>query len=203
MYPPDHYTDNSPEFLARVLREHSFGVLTTAGRGGQCATHLPILFDPDEGENGALYGHIAAINPQVKHLNGHSHGMVVFSGPHAYISPTWIAPSPKSVPTWNYTAVHVWGRPIELTPAQSSGLMARLNAQYEGQAGWDMTQMDADYAKVLLEKHIIWFKMDIEKISGLRKMSQNKSAEVREQIITGLKAAGELAAADEVQKTLK
>lgn len=203
MYPPPHYIDDSKTFITDVIETHSFAVLTTAGAGGQYATHMPMLFDATTGEHGTLYGHISAGNPQAAHFNGRSDGMAVFSGPHAYISPTWVKASRKEVPTWNYAAVHAWGRPEAIDSETGKGLMDRLAAQYEGEGGWDVSQMDSDYAKALMEKYIVWFKFEITEIRGIRKMSQNKPAQFRQDIMAALRENNETATADEIEKLLK
>lgn len=200
MYPPPHYIDDSQAFITDVIKTHSFAVLTTAGAGGQCATHIPMIFDNELGEYGMLYGHVSAGNPQAGHFNGRSHGMAVFSGPHAYISPTWIKASRKEVPTWNYTAVHAWGRPVAIDAETGKSLMDKLALQYEGDDAWDVSQMNSGYANALMENYIVWFKFEITSVRGIRKMSQNKPAETRQDIISALRDTGETATAIEIEK---
>ena len=92
------------------IRSHGFATLFTHGENGMTATHLPLLLDPDAGPHGHLLGHMARANPQWKDIQGEA--LVVFSGPHAYVSPTWYE-TPGTVPTWNYVAVHAYG-PLRL-----------------------------------------------------------------------------------------
>src|SRR4051794_11991074 len=92
------------------MRRHSFAVLTSHGESGLFASHLPLLLDTDAdahaGPRGQLLGHMARANPQWRGVRGEV--MVVFSGPHAYVSPSWYEEA-GTVPTWNYVAVHAYG----------------------------------------------------------------------------------------------
>ncbi|MBN2910499.1 FMN-binding negative transcriptional regulator [Polycladomyces sp. WAk] len=106
MYIPKHFAVTDREKLIRFIKENSFGILFSQTDGRATASHLPFLLKEDEGEFGALYGHMAMGNHHWREIEGEV--LVVFPGPHAYVSPTWYEEK-DTVPTWNYVAVHVYG----------------------------------------------------------------------------------------------
>ncbi len=188
MYPPPYYIDNSPAFLAGVMREHSFAVLTTIGTDGLRATHLPFVLK-DEGERGTLYGHLARQNPQAHDLDGSHEAMIMFSGPHAYISASWYDNPARQVPTWNYISVQAKGYPVALPRADYMPEMEALVAQYEPEGDWQINNAQ-DYAEKIMAG-IVYFKMEIESLQGARKMSANKNKNEHANVIKELIARGE------------
>jgi transcriptional regulator len=116
----------------------------------------------------------------------------VFQGPHAYVSPGWYRVHP-SVPTWNYVAVHAYGRPAVIeAPDRVKALLARLVAVYEGgrAAPWRFESLAADYVDGMI-RGIVAFDLPIERLEGKAKLSQNRGAEDRVGAIQGLEATGE------------
>src|SRR4051794_35885289 len=108
MYVPAHFEQTDLATLHAFIEDHSFGLLTSMLDGRLFASHLPFLLDRQAGPFGSLLGHVAKANPQWRQLAGQE-VFVVFSGPHAYVSPTWYE-AEHVVPTWNYVAVHAYGR---------------------------------------------------------------------------------------------
>jgi transcriptional regulator len=190
-YPPPYYTDDSPAFARRLMREHAFALLTA---GGLQATHLPLLWQ-DEGEHGALYGHVARNNPVAAHLDGGS-ALAVFSGPHAYVSAKLYDDPARSVPTWNYASVQARGRLSILPDAEVLPHLQDLAATFEAQGGWAVSDA-ADYAQSLT-RGIVAFRLEIETLRAFRKMSGNKSPAMRKRIIDAARADGEHAFAQEM-----
>lgn len=112
MYLPAAFRQDDRDELHRQMRATPFALLTSVGADGVLASHLPLLLEPDEGEFGTLYGHFAKANPHWRELQDGCEALAVFSGPDAYISPSWYptkAEHGKVVPTWNYIAVHARG----------------------------------------------------------------------------------------------
>src|ERR1700686_3117150 len=104
MYIPSFNHVNDRAILLEAMRTWPFAILFGGGEDGSpFATHLPLVVH-DEGEHGVIEGHFARANPHWKALAGRE-TLVVFSGPHSYVSPMLYA-EPLSVPTWNYIAVH-------------------------------------------------------------------------------------------------
>ena len=107
MYSPNHYKTEDRAFLLEFMRRYNFATLVTAKNEMPFATHLPFIIE-ETGENLILSSHLARANPQWKDFDG-AEVLVVFAEPHAYISPMWYAEK-LSVPTWNYVAVHAYGK---------------------------------------------------------------------------------------------
>src|SRR5205807_1335826 len=108
MYIPAAFAEPDLRKLHDFIERHSFGMLVSSVDGAPFATHLPFLLDRDGGPHGTLIGHMARANPHWREAAGQT-GLAIFSGPHAYVSPSWYE-AEQVVPTWNYTAVHASGR---------------------------------------------------------------------------------------------
>jgi transcriptional regulator len=164
-----------------------FGVLVSTGDDGLFATHIPMMLTRDEGRCGALYGHVARGNPHVK-LFGRP-ALAVFAGPHAYVSPTWYSERASNVPTWNYVAVHCSGVPVAVDPVEHDHLR-EMSARYEGAEGWRFDELKPQVQESM-PRGVVGFRMEITKIEGKAKLSQNKPHAERERVIEGLRARGE------------
>ena len=108
MYIPAAFAELDLTKLHDFIEQNSFGLLVSQVDGLPFATHLPFLLERTAGPHGTLVGHMARANPQWQEAGGQT-ALAIFSGPHAYISPTWYE-AEQVVPTWNYTAVHAYGR---------------------------------------------------------------------------------------------
>src|SRR5687767_6882086 len=116
MYQPTHgqFREDRLEVKHALIRAHPFGALVTVGSEGLVANHFPFIVDPDASPLGTLRAHMARANGQWKGLDGEHEALVIFQGPHRYITPAWYpakAETGKVVPTWNYALVHAYGRP--------------------------------------------------------------------------------------------
>ena len=196
MYTPNHFAEESKEVLHRLIREHSFGILVTGGEAGLQATHLPFLLDGDRESRGVLLGHVARANPQWKALTTGDEALAIFRGPHAYVSPSGYV-TPEAVPTWNYVAVHVYGRPrVVDDPGALLDLVTRLSARYE--AGrpqpWSPAKVSAGFVSAKLGG-IVGFELPVERIVGKKKLSQNLRQEDRRSAAEALAASGDAEAA--------
>ena len=133
MYLPSAFREDALDVQHDFIRAHPLGVVMTAGPGGLMANHIPCLLYP-EGEHGVLRLHVARANPQLAELASGAECLVAFHGPQAYVTPSWYATKAethKVVPTWNFVAVHAWGKPvIQDDPAW---LRAQLEALTESQ----------------------------------------------------------------------
>lgn len=171
-----------------LMRAYNFAIIITPGKEGVLVSHLPFFLDADEGDQGTLYAHFAQANGHWLGLTDGVESCVIFSGPHAYVSPQWYSEPSARVPTWNYVAVHAYGHAKPLTAGMESEVaMERLVAAHEGPEGWSIEQLEeAQRARVLAG--VVPFKIEIERIEGKHKLDQNKPAADR------LKAADALAA---------
>ncbi|MCL2912815.1 FMN-binding negative transcriptional regulator [Shewanella corallii] len=164
MHVPEKWQMNGTDEIHDFIRTHGFGALISPDFE---ASHLPLLLRADEGEQGVLYGHFARANRHWKTAVGRV--LVIFSGPHSYISPTWYKSSP-AVPTWNYAAVHAVGV-LELTDdATTMQMLDKTVSKYEPEL-----EIPAEY-KDKLSKGIVGFKITIETLQGNEKLGQHRSA---------------------------
>ncbi|SFV06795.1 FMN-binding negative transcriptional regulator [Alicyclobacillus macrosporangiidus] len=185
MYIPKAFAMDDPQEIARFLRDHSFGLLISTSRGELTATHLPFVFDAD---GRCLWAHMARANPQWRDLHGQT-ALVVFQGPHAYVSPSWYE-VPQSVPTWNYVAVHVYGRCTVIEDeSELADLLAKTVRFYEPDSRLPEESGEPYYRNLM--RAVVGFRLDIERMEGKAKLSQNKPPEVRRRVIEALGRTGD------------
>jgi transcriptional regulator len=187
MYIPTAFAESDPARLHDFIEQHSFGLLVSQLDGQPFASHLPFLLERTTGSHGCLIGHMARANPQWKQIDGQKL-LAIFSGPHAYISPTWYQ-SEQVVPTWNYTAVHVYGQADVIPDPQSllPILQATVTA-YERTMPKPWTfDSSSKFAERMLTQ-IVGFRIEIEKIEGKWKLNQNHPAERRRKVIRALQS---------------
>lgn len=193
MYTPSYFKDEDIASLHRQIDGTRLATLVTFDESGLLASHVPLLLNPDEGPNGTLYGHLAKANPQWKTL-GTREALVIFQGPDAYISPSFYAAKAehgKVVPTWNYLAVHVYGRAQVFTdPQRLLRVVSDLTDKHEARrpAPWAVSDAPDDYIQKMLNG-IVGFAIPIERLEGKRKLNQNRSAEDITGVSKGLAAS--------------
>ena len=178
MYVPKHFEVTDTAWCHALMRAQSFALMITADdTGAPFATHLPILVDERRGPLGTLRGHVARANPHWRYLAAGRPTLVVFSGAHAYVSPSWYATHP-AVPTWNYVAVHASGTGALVEDAeQVRTLLADLVHVYEspGPEAWSFEALPADYVAGM-QRGIVAFEIPIARLEGKAKLSQNRDA---------------------------
>ena len=177
MYIPAAFSETEPSRLHEVMKRHSFALLTSKGEHSLIASHLPLLLDADLGPNGSLFGHMARANPQWRYVEGEV--MAVFSGPHSYVSPAWYEEK-GTVPTWNYVAVHAYGH-FQVVE-EREGLLEILRRSvtfYESPRPepWLFDESEPHVEKLL--KAIVGFRIEITRLEGKWKLSQNQPEERR------------------------
>jgi transcriptional regulator len=181
--------------LHDFIEQHSFGLLVSQVDGLPFASHLPFLLERTAGPHGALVGHMARANPQWREAGGQT-ALAIFSGPHAYISPTWYE-AEQVVPTWNFAAVHVYGRPqiIEDENALLDIVQGSIKVYEQSMPRPWSFDGSSTFAKRMLAQ-IVGFRIEIEKIEGKFKLNQNHPVERREKVVSALRGqAGENALA--------
>jgi len=200
MYIPPHFDEPRTEVLHDLIRRHPFGTLVTHGADGLDANHLPFELAP-EGAMGTLRAHVARANPVWRELADGAEVLVIFRAGDAYISPNWY-PSKREahrqVPTWNYVVAHAHGRvTVRDDERFVRGLVARLTRTHEAAqpVPWKMGDSAPEFIDGLLEK-IVGLEVEITRLVGKSKLSQNK--ELRDLRHAGevLKAQGEHAIGD-------
>lgn len=179
MYVPAHFDESSAEALHDLIRQHPFGMLITHGAGGLDANHIPFELDPQQGKMGMLTAHVARANPVWQDVSDGDEILVVFRAADAYVSPNWY-PSKhefhKQVPTWNYMVAHAYGRiTVRDDERFVRGMVARLTRTHEASepTPWKMTDSSKDFIDTML-KAIVGLEIEITRLVGKSKLSQNK-----------------------------
>jgi transcriptional regulator len=190
MYLPAAFAESDRTRLHDFIEQNSFGLLVSQVDGVPFASHLPFLLDRTAGPHGTLVGHVARANPQWQQAGGQT-ALAIFSGPHAYISPTWYE-AEHVVPTWNYTAVHVYGR-VEIIEDEEAllGIVQESVRVYEQAMPrpWSLPN-SGTFVKRLLAQ-IVGFRLAIERIEGKWKLNQNHPVERRKKVVRALKERGD------------
>lgn len=182
MYIPKHFNIDNEEVIYEFIEKHSFATLFSQHNGEPYATHLPLLLNREEG---FLYGHFARQNPQWKDIVGQN-VLVIFQGPHCYISPSWYETN-QAVPTWNYVAIHVYGK-LEIVEEEKDvfdSLVDMVNKYEKPDSSYHLENVDESFIKGM-SKGIVGFKIQFNKIEGKAKLSQNHPTERQELIIKQL-----------------
>lgn len=207
MYLPAHFEETRPDELHRLIKAHPLAALVNAGPNGLDANHLPFELQAAAGERGRLLAHVARANPLWQELKDGDEVLVVFTAHDAYISPNWYSSkheSHRQVPTWNYQAVHVHGTArVRDDERFVRGVVARLTRVHEQGAGaerpWKMTDSTAEYIDRMLAS-IVGIEIDIVRIVGKSKLSQNKETRDRLGAADALQARGAAAIADAMRQ---
>lgn len=190
MYTPPSFIENDLKTLHEFIERHSFATLISANEHEPFASHLPLLIERARGTQGILTGHFARANPHWQMANG-QRVLVIFHGPHAYVSPGWVQ-STTMVPTWNYVTVHAYGvlRNVD-DPNRVKDILTRMVSKYESsrEQPWSMDQAEDGYIEKLTSA-IVGFEVEIDRLEGKWKLSQNHPVERREQIASGLISTG-------------
>lgn len=188
MYLPEAFAVDDIPKLQAFMAEFNFATLVTQHQGVLIASHALLVLDAGAGPYGRLRGHLAARNPQLEHLRAGGEALAIFLGPHGYISPSWYA-SPQNVPTWNYTAVHAYGRPRMLDRDELVTLLKDLVRQQEQSLDppWDFDPQAGWIERML--PHIGGFAIPIERLEGKFKLNQNRAPGDRARLIEVLSSS--------------
>jgi transcriptional regulator len=186
MYSPAHFKVEDRSTLLAFMRRHSFATIVTHDGAAPHATHMPVLVREEEGPHGTLVSHMARANPQWRHFDDGREVLVIFTGPHAYVSPAWYAAQP-AVPTWNYTAVHAYGIPrITGYHGRFAAMLHELMEFYEGpRANRWPGEMPSEFRDRLMAG-IVGIEIEITRIEGKFKLSQNRSDADKAGVIAAL-----------------
>ena len=186
MYIPKAFEVNDKTKLIDFIKSNSFGILFSGEENAPFATHLPFLIDESKGANGVLIGHMAKPNPHWHNLND-KEVLVVFPGPHAYISASWYNDA-NTVPTWNYVAVHVYGT-FKLTETKEElvEVIEKTVDFYESSMPepWNANFDNKTIGGLM--NGIVGFEISINKFEGKWKLNQNHSIQRQTNVINGLK----------------
>jgi transcriptional regulator len=193
MYVPKLFEPADPAWCHDLMRREPFAILVGVDPSGvPFATHLPVLLDEAPPPLGTLLAHVARPNPQWQLFAPDRPVLVVFSGAHAYVSPSWYAQHP-SVPTWNYVAVHAYGVPRVIEdPGDVRALLDRLVRTFEDgrPTPWRMDALSDSYVDGMT-RGIVAFEIPIARLEGKAKLSQNRPAGDQARVRAALAAEGD------------
>lgn len=202
MYIPMHYKVADINQIKEFIQRNSFGTIVTIEQEKPIATHIPLELRT-HGNDYYITGHMAYANPQWKTFETNHNVLVMFQGPHAYISSSWY--KQEDVPTWNYQSVHVYGTASILNEQELQEDLILLLQKYEhhrkNAALWE--NLSPQTKKQI--KGIVGFKIKIQEVQAAYKLSQTRSDEDYQNIVDKLYEEEDLysQALAEVMKTKK
>lgn len=184
MYIPKYFQVTNVDEIWDFVQKNSFGTIVTTEQGKPIATHLPLQLNK-KGDDYYITGHMAYANPQWKTFEGENENvLVMYQGPHAYISSSWY--NHENVPTWNYQSVHVYGTPSIMSEQELEEDLILLLQKYErhrkNAALWE--NLSPQTKKQI--KGIVGFKIKIQEVQAAYKLSQNRTEEDYRNIIDKL-----------------
>lgn len=184
MYIPKYYKITDLEEITQFIRENSFATLVSTIKGKPIAVHIPVLLNKIE-DDYYLTGHLAYGNPIWKTFEEVNDILVIFNGPHAYISSSWY--EKENVPTWNYQAVHIYGKASLIDSKELEQDLTSLLEKYESfrenPVLWDKLSPEFLQQEI---KGIKGFKIKVEEVQAAYKLSQNRNASDYANIINEL-----------------
>ena len=186
MYIPEHFAETDTLTLHEFMRTHSFATLVTQRGDAPFANHLPLMLDSGVGTHGALLGHMARNNPQWQDFAAGAEVLIVFQGPHAYVSPAWYGPNAMVVPTWNFMAVHAYGKARILSEEELVATLDQLVDENEKvfPQPWKFELTQAMRERML--SAIVGFEIVLDRLEGKFKLSQNRSEQDQRNVIAQL-----------------
>ncbi len=194
MYLRPAFVETDLDRIEGLIRANPFGVFVTYGPDGMNASHIPFAVERS-GDTIVVIGHLAAPNAQCAQFDG-GEALAIFSGPHAYIAPSWYKTQP-AVPTWDFSAVHIHGKLEPVTDHME--MLDQLAAEDPG--GFDVRDLPGKFREAMFNG-IRSFRLVATRIEAQWKMSQNRSIDDRLGVIAGLRSQGLHDVAREVEATL-
>jgi len=193
MYVPNHFRQDSWPEVRKIIEENSFATVINCDAGRPVATHAPLRLVEAAPDKFALQGHMARGNPHWRILEGEQKTLVIFAGPHTYVSPRWYMQ--MNVPTWNYIAVHIYGKARVVTDSEElRGLLAGLVNRYEGhveaQHRYTVEGLPPAYLETQM-RGIVGFEISIDEVQASFKLSQNRTKEDHDNVIVELRKSGD------------
>lgn len=182
MYIPKHFKETDEQEIERFIRENSFGIIVTVQDGLPIGTHIPFMVEKRNNEL-ILRAHISRANEQKASLTDGTEVLIIFNGPHTYISSTWY--ESNEVPTWNFLAVHAYGTLRLINDEELHKSLSDLVRTHEGDSGHTIESYTDEHVRKLM-KGVIGFEVTVREIQAKYKLSQNKNDADREGVYKGL-----------------
>jgi transcriptional regulator len=195
MYLPEFFHEDRPDALHAFMSEYPFATLIAFDGGQPLINHLPMLLRAADGTRGTLVGHVARANPVWQALAARADATAVFHGPAGYVSPSWYpskARHHKVVPTWNYAVVHAQGR-VRVVEEDDwlRDLVRDLTDRHEAASRipWRVADAPEDFVATMI-RQIVGLELEITRLTGKWKLSQNRPADDVAGVIDGLSERG-------------
>jgi transcriptional regulator len=182
VYIPASFEVTDRAWVVELIERHPFGMLVTGDAEYPRVSHIPLIAQENEGEL-SIVGHVARANPHVQSILRQALATIVFAGPDAYVSASWYEEPYATVPTWNYTAVHVCGRLREYDAWNAVKLLSKK--MESGSGAWDPERLSVEFRMTQL-RGIVAFELRADAIYAKAKLSQNRTAEDRRRVIDRL-----------------
>ena len=199
MYIPELYKNENQEEIQNFIHQNGFGILINQTNGKLWATHIPLLLEEKEGKQ-ILVGHVSKENPQAESFKNNDEVLIIFSGAHSYISSSWY--DHENVPTWNYLAVHVYGKLTIHSLEETVADLKKLVDKFEAKSENPVRVEDLSKKTMLQARGIIGFEIEITAIQAKKKLSQNRDDKNYQNIISKLENSNEYQSV-EVAKEMK
>jgi transcriptional regulator len=191
VYIPEHNRVQDHGIALAFMRANPFAVLVSSAADGPFATHLPILADEIDGHL-HLRAHLPKANPHWQYITPDAESLVVFHGPHAYVSPR-LYEARESVPTWNYAAVHVYGKGTIVTDgARLDHLLKELIARFDSKYAEQWPSLSEQYRSRML-RHIVGFELAATRVEAKFKLSQDRMRTDQENVMQSLASSSDSA----------
>ncbi|MDI1317270.1 FMN-binding negative transcriptional regulator [Flavobacterium sp.] len=203
MYIPELYKNDNQQEIQNFIYQNGFGILVNQTDGKPWATHIPLLLEEKNGKQ-ILVGHISKENPQAESFRFNDDVLAIFSGPHTYISSSWY--DHENVPTWNYLAVHVYGKLKIHSLEESIEALKRLVDKYESKSENPIRVEELSKKTMLQARGIVSFEIEITAMEAKKKLSQNRDDKNYKTIISELEKTNDtqaIAIAKEMKKNRK
>jgi len=184
MYIPDLFKNEDKDSIRKFIKENAFGMLINQTNGKLWATHIPLELETNKEGEEVLMGHISKENPQWTAFESADQVLAVFTGSHAYISSSWY--DHENVPTWNYSAVHIYGKIKIIEGDAVIDSLTKLVDKYEQNSQCPVRVSGLSKKTMLQTRGIVAFEIQIEEIHAQTKMSQNRDDKNYSNIISEL-----------------
>lgn len=191
VYIPEHFRNEDRTTALNFMRANPFAILVSNNETGPFATHVPVVLRESDNHL-TIRGHVAKANPHWRYLQNDPACLMIFHGPHAYISPSNYD-TREAVPTWDYGAVHIYGTAKTLAePEQLLSILDDLVPTFDAAYEQQWRSLSEAYRQRMLN-HVVGFEIAVTTIEAKFKLSQNRTRKEQQQVIDSLSAASDTA----------
>ncbi len=173
MYTPHIFKNENIAEVKDFIKANSFGILLTSANNKMLGTHIPLELEQDMNGVEVIYGHVSKANPQWRNFDGGQEVLMIFNGPHAYVSSSWY--NHENVSTWNYIAVHIYGTIQPIGEEELRYSLDKLVTKYESDMKKPLLMKDMSEETMKQINGIVGFKVNINEIQAAYKLSQNRN----------------------------